>query len=908
MGRGSAKGSSPKKKRRARKAPAERVASKRTAKAAPSRHFSAKSKSGAKKLAAELKAAEARQAATSEILRVISRSPADAQPVFDAIAESAKRLLGSHSAVVTRVIDGMIQFAAGTAEKEAAAHAEQGLLPYPLTSERIHARVARSGQLAINADAPNSDLPQNIKEFARTIGWRSMLVVPMLRDGVAIGTIGITRREAGEFDDKTIDLLKTFADQAVIAIENARLFNETKEALERQTATADILKVIASSPDDVQPVFEAIVASANRLIGGFLTAAMRFIDGTAHLAAFTPLNPEADAILQAAFPAPAAAFPLFKFAARGVPTQIEDTELFGEERLLAVSRARGFRSALYAPLMNAGRPIGVIGVSRAMPGSFAEHHVQLLQTFADQAVIAIENVRLFNETREALAHQTATSEVLQAIGSSMADTQPVFERILDSVERLFEIRQCSIILAREGMLHLVARRGIDIEDTDRLFPAPMAQTTGSEVIRTVRQTYVPSAMSPQGSSLMRRVAELMGDYSVVMTPLVWEGRGIGIISAARAPNAVFSEKEMALLRTFADQAVIAIENVRLFNETKQALERQTATADILKVIASSPDNVQPVFEAIAERANKLIGGYTATVLRIVGDMVDLDAFTPVSEEADAVLRASFPLPIKGNPDFDRLRRGEMADIIDTESAHPEIRKIARARGFRSVLYAPLLNDRQFIGAISVARVEPGAFAAHHVQLLQTFADQAVIAIQNVRLFNETKEALQRQTATADILKVIASSPSDVKPVFDQILNSMEHLIKSDERVIVLAGDDGMVRVGAAHSARGDELYKFFPRPLRGSAVETVIGERRVLAFTDALNDPEVPASLQTVASLSGARSVMMAPLLSESRAIGSIVVSRTTVDPFNEKEWSLLSTFADQAVIAIENVRLFNEL
>ena len=196
------------------------------------------------------------------------------------------------------------------------------------------------------------------------------------------------------------------------------------------------MKVIASSPSDVQPVFEAIASSANRLVGGYSTAVLAFIDGMTHLAAFTPANPASDAILKSIFPAPTAAFKPFEFAARGEPTQITDTEAFGDDRILEIARARGYRSILYAPLMNAGVPLGVIGVTRVAPGEFAPHHVQLLQTFAAQAVIAIENVRLFNETQEALERQTATSDVLKVIASSPSNLQPVFDTIAERSKKL----------------------------------------------------------------------------------------------------------------------------------------------------------------------------------------------------------------------------------------------------------------------------------------------------------------------------------------------------------------------------------------------------------------------------------------------------------------------------------------
>jgi two-component system, NtrC family, sensor kinase len=289
----------------------------------------------------------------------------------------------------------------------------------------------------------------DLRDLARMRGFRSMLRVPLLRDRAPIGFISVTRVEPGMFAAHHVQLLQTFADQAVIAIENTRLFNETKEALERQTATADILKVIASSPSDVQPVFDAIATSANRLIGGHSTAVLRFVDGAVHLAAFTPTSPAADEVLKASLPRPLADFPPFEWVREGKTGQIADAETIPDLRDLA--RARGYRSVLFAPLMSNGVPIGQIGVTRTEPGSFAAHHVQLLQTFADQAVIAIENTRLFNETKEALERQTATADILKVIASS-----PVFEAIATSANRLLGGFSTAVLRFVDGVSHLAA--------------------------------------------------------------------------------------------------------------------------------------------------------------------------------------------------------------------------------------------------------------------------------------------------------------------------------------------------------------------------------------------------------------------------------------------------------------------
>ena len=282
------------------------------------------------------------------------------------------------------------------------------------------------------------DVAESVKEVARP-GYRSILALPMLRDGVAIARSALPGRKPGSFRDNQIDLLRTFADQAVIAIENVRLFNETKEALERQTATADILKVIASSPSDVQPVFEAIATSAKRLLGGFSTAVFRFIDGTVHLAAFTPVNPAADEALKADFPTPVDEFE--KVPAR--PTQ-QAVPHPGHRKDIARAD-QGNRAADWLPqhairtLDEQQRPDRHHYRHARPTGPFADHHVQLLQTFADQAVIAIENVRLFDEVQartrdlsEALQQQTATADVLKVISRSAFDLDTVMNTLVSS--------------------------------------------------------------------------------------------------------------------------------------------------------------------------------------------------------------------------------------------------------------------------------------------------------------------------------------------------------------------------------------------------------------------------------------------------------------------------------------------
>jgi GAF domain-containing protein len=866
----------------------------------------------------ETREALERQTATSDILKVIASSPSDVQPVFDAIAESARRVVGGYSSVVTRVVGDDLHLAAFTTGSEVGKVSLARLFPQSLSSPLTHARIARTARIVVYADT-ESDVDDTSKETARARGYRSLLGVPMLRDGVAIGTIAVSRAEPGGFDDNTIGLLKTFADQAVIAIENVRLFNETREALERQTATADILKVIASSPSDTQPVFDAIAASAKRLLGGFSSTVTLLIDGVSYLKALTPTTPEGDEVLKSTFPRPIANFPPARMAQLGEITQVADTEAAPDE-LRDLARARGYRSVVFAPLMNKGVMIGLLGVTRLQPGLFADHHVQLLQTFADQAVIAIENARLFNETQEALERQTATADILKVIASSPSDVQPVFDAIAERSNRLVDGLSTSVLSLVDDALHMVAYTKVSPAADAALrayYPQPLSTFAWGETVRRGEIVRIPDSEDEAATpAAVREVARARGWRSAMLVPLLRDRKPIGMISVTRRETGPFADHHVQLLQTFADQAVIAIENTRLFNETQEALERQTATADILKVIASSPSDVQPVFDAIAESANRLLGGFSSTVSLFIDGIAHLKAFTPTTPEADQVLTSNFPRPVADVTPFHLTEAGEVVQIPDTEAPTYQLRDVARARGYRSMLFAPLMNKGTSIGFIAVTRVQPGGFIDHHVQLLQTFADQAVIAIENARLFNEVQartrdleESLQQQTATADVLKVISRSAFDLQIVLDTLVESAARLCEADMTVITRQKGSKYFRAGSyGFSPEFLDYMKDVPvKPERATIAGRTLLEGTVVHVHDVHADPDY--AFPEAQRLSGdPRTMLGVPLLREGKTVGALVLLRRNVQPFTDKQIELVTTFADQAVIAIENVKLFDEV
>ena len=861
----------------------------------------------------ETKDALERQTATADILKVMSRSPTDVQPVLDAVAESAARLCGANDAIIRRVeADGLrlvAHFGAVPVTEDV-----HGLDRRTVASRSV--RECRMLHVHDLEDAGTRREYPDAPALQRKVGYRTLLAVPLVREGAAIGVIIIRRMEVRPFSEKQIDLLQTFADQAAIAIENVRLFNETKEALERQTATAEILGVISESPTDTQPVFDSIAANALRLCQAKFSVVTRFDGEFINFAALANVaNPEATEAIRRAWPQkPGPTSATSRAIEVRQVVQVPDILQDPLYRLGELAEKLGFRSVLAVPMLRKGVPLGAIVVQREQPGAYSEDQIALLQTFADQAAIAIENVRLFNETKEALERQTATAEILRVIASSPSDVQPVLEAVATSAARLCEANDVIVLLREGDQLRYRVHRG-DITPAVSIGESKLISRDWSagRCATDRKQLHIHDILAlpeeyPEGARMGTRA----GYRTVLMTPLLKGGQVLGVIGMRRAEVRPFDPRQIELIDTFAAQAVIAIENVRLFNETRDALERQTATAEILKVIASSPSNVQPVFDAIVRSATGLMSGFSTTLTLVADGKLHLRAFTSTGGAGDEAVQHYFPIPVEGTAMGRAVLTRRPVAIGDFEAdkdVKPADRELARARGFRSVVFVPLMRGDEVIGSLNVTRRIAGGFTRQQMELLRTFADQAVIAIENVRLFNETKEALERQTATAEILGVIASSPSDVQPVFDMVARKALDLCGGAFSVVTKY-DGQLIHIAAMHAVAEPEtvakLRQSFPAPPseRGAASRSIL-TREIVHLPDVTKDPSYRPD--GIAKVGGIQSILAAPLLKGGVPLGSVSVARTQKAPFTAHQIALLKTFADQAVIAIENVRLFNE-
>jgi signal transduction histidine kinase/putative methionine-R-sulfoxide reductase with GAF domain len=740
---------------------------------------------------------------------------------------------------------------------------------------------------------------------------------------------GAARIGAGELDQriqiKTGDELEGLAEQfnqmgAELQASYAGLERkveartaEVTEALDYQTAISAVLRVISQSPTDVQPVFEAIMDSAKRLFGTSIAAVFRYESGLVHMVATRGWSSQALEDARRLYPGPPNPAMLSgRVILSGRVQTIVDAHV-DPAYDQTTAHVGQWRRMIGAPMLKDGVPVGVVVVAWPDPGETPQRQADLLKTFADQAAIAIENVRLISETKEALEQQTATAEILQVISNSVADTQPVFEKIIDSCQHLFTADLLCLLLVDDAdRLQLAAQRNLP-PDLSAMFPRTLSDSTTELALRERRVLNYPDVRDADLPAGARAFAWRMGTRSMVVAPLLREDRNIGSIIVTRTRVTPFTDKEVVLLKTFADQAVIAIQNARLFNETKEALEQQTATSEVLGVISSSVADVQPVLDAVAERSRALCKAHGSRVWLLKGDQLRAMTGYSVSDSSNVGRGETLPLrptSVVGRAFVER-NSVHVHDVASLDPVqYPDAQLFQRRHGFHTALAVPMLRDGESIGVIAVLRNQVQPFSAAEIRLIETFADQAVIAIENARLFHETKEALEQQTATAEVLSVISNSVADTAPVFEKILHSCSHLFESSEQGVVLVGDDGRLHLGAHRGGARERLAAMFPRAVSDEPVARAMAEQRVLHYPDVLRDAEAGSLSRWVAERLGVGSYtqVFAPMRWEGEGAGYLYVVRGPVAPFSDKEIGLLKTFADQAAIAIQNAKLFHEI
>ncbi len=510
--------------------------------------------------------------------------------------------------------------------------------------------------------------------------------------------------------------------------------------------------------------------------------------------------------------------------AQGLPTRIGDPESIHAQAILrgepihilnmkdtaryasgSVVRKRsvdklGLRSALQVPLINNGRSIGLISMCRTEVRAYTPDEIELIRTFCAQAVIAIENAQQFRELETRLEREQATSEVLGAISQSREFDVPVFDVILRNAASLCQADAAALAMGREGDTHqrLVATLGVDpatqaVYDDGLVLMDPAVSLAACAIV-SGDFVHVPDMAETEGYKKgVRSYTTVVDDTGIrtnLFVPMISATGAIGALILWRKEVRPYTPDEIALVQTFAAQAVIAIENARQFSTTQGALARQTATSDILQVISRSPGNLQPVFERIVTSATRLCAAKFCNLWRQDDGLLYHCAANGFEGRDLSDCFAQWPKPIpRTGITHAVFASGEVQHITDAQDDSYADHALAREIGFAHVVGLPIFVGGQVWGCISLGWPTGATPQQAHLDVLETFADQVSIAVENARLFQETQEALEHQTATSDVLEVISRSPDAVQPVLDSILEVVERICQNHGSYVALLNEE-----------------------------------------------------------------------------------------------------------------------
>jgi GAF domain-containing protein len=884
----------------------------------------------------QLSGALERQTATSEVLQVISSSPGELKSVFEVILENATRICEAAFGNLWLREDDNLRIAAthGTpTEYRKYALQIDDITKFPTSGGRtirmdrgsVVGRAAIEGQLVHIPDIL-ADPEYTHHEGRKIGGWRAALGVPLLREGNVLGVFFLSKTKPQAFTDKQIALVQSFANQAVIAIENTRLLNELRQSLEQQTVTADVLRIISSSPGELEPVFQAMLENATRICEAKFGTLFRFDGENFHpVAQFNTPTALLEAQKQRGPIRPRPGTPMDRLMR--TKEMIHSADQAAEPVPGLAAKLAGARSLVAVPMVKDDALIGAILIYRQEVRPFTDKQIELVQNFAAQAVIAIENARLLNELRQSLEQQTATADVLRVISSSPGELEPVFQAMLENAVRICE--------AKFGVLHLSEGEGFRVGAMRNAPPAyaelrrrepvmgrPNPRTAIGRAAATKQTVQIadvqaePGYFDPLPGFSGTQMPALTGARTIVAVPMLKDVSLIGVIIIYRQEVRPFTDKQISLVQNFAAQAVIAVENARLLNELRQrttdlseSLEQQTATSKVLEVISRSAFDLQAVFETVAESSVKLCGADRAFIFRFDGEFLRMVAAFNAPQAVKEYIT-------QNPPRADRSSAAGRA-AIEHRTVHvpdaltdPEYSYAAKDVGkLRTIVAVPILKGDDLLGVMTIYHLEViRPFTDKQIALVETFADQAAIAIDNVRLLDELRQSLQQQTATADVLKVISRSTFDLKTVLDTLLRSAARLCEADQGTITQRKGDRFYRaVAFGYPQEFMDYVRDIPVELkRDTGTGRALLESKVIQIPDIETDPEY--TWREARQLGGFRAMLGVPMLREGEPIGVLTLTRKEPRPFTEKQIELVTTFADQAAIAIENVRLFDEI